>query len=609
MPNTNVFGLDPSGKPHQSNNTRRNSEQEKELSEFWGDNRNTKNGSIPVRNAAPTQNATRKASPTATATRKAAAPTATATRRAAAPTATATRRASAPAATSTRKAAPAAATQKAQSSIPNTSNSDSGWITPKPRKGRQQRPTPAPGELERRMENDNLIPKGRSRMVNSDNKYTDVALTKHRQMAFYDCLNNTDRDTYGLTGVTYRKKMTEPELQALHRYLKENDKFFPNNFFSYETMEAASQVLCRWPRPSEMARLSQIFHLGIDTSYFTGMMSVGGSDIALLVGTQAENFSAITEKYNLLYMWMSPIPRTRRNQDYHHWIFAYGKEQGSVIAALQDLYTKVEDAGYDVKMKADNRVLLAKRNMYHKDTPFGEEEFDKSVDLEDPGLAIIDLKSGHLNADDDAVSNYLDDLPNRLPAFAQRHRRHISKGKEIRKKTHRKDKAVKEGKASKDCIAEKAQYFKEFENLTNKQATEKAIKQCNDPRMQQRIRNPKTNRMSTPKEQYNSLYGPQAGRLNAIREREENAAQTQRQAQRQTRRPQPTLNPNARPFVQPTQNQQPTNRSMRPNARIFTPRYPTIGQADRLEQQTRASERTAARTTRSNRGQPNKLTT
>ena len=147
------------------------------------------------------------------------------------------------------------------------------------------------------------------------------------------------RSKYGLGGVKKETKMTDAEVEGLATYLGElgllKDKA---TYLSGKTMSQAAKLLCRWPRPSEIARLAinHAPHLGRlqchSASVKFRFLEEGpnkGKRFAKLIGAQGTKLIGLTERNNLLYSWAS-----WGADDYT--LHLYGKTMADVEAATAD---------------------------------------------------------------------------------------------------------------------------------------------------------------------------------------------------------------------------------------------------------------------------------
>lgn len=136
------------------------------------------------------------------------------------------------------------------------------------------------------------------------------------------------RDRYGLADVGYGEKMTKAQVQGMMRYLREERAIDGmEDLLTHRAMSAAAQVLCRWPRPSELARAIQGMNPGKrakEAFYFSNTVKVKGSGIGRFIGKNGVNLYRLTEAADLLYIWVKPSPG-RRDE---HLIYMYASAGG-----------------------------------------------------------------------------------------------------------------------------------------------------------------------------------------------------------------------------------------------------------------------------------------
>lgn len=140
---------------------------------------------------------------------------------------------------------------------------------------------------------------------------------------------------YGLAGVQYGRKMTDAQLAGLRQYMKDKyDAYLdaahppmsPSCWLTYQGLFAASQALCRWPRPSELGRLAVMgglkpfaysvavapvrYDAELDRRTSKNQMPWQEQDRtarARLVGQLGANFAAIAASFrSVLYIWLHP---------------------------------------------------------------------------------------------------------------------------------------------------------------------------------------------------------------------------------------------------------------------------------------------------------------
>ena len=103
-----------------------------------------------------------------------------------------------------------------------------------------------------------------------------------RLAAFDQCAERQGgvREERQLSGVTYAKKLTPTQLGGLYGYLKNAGVASFRALVTYQGLEAAGAVLCRWPRPSELLRLARKYRADGDDDtprrYHTLVVTLSG---------------------------------------------------------------------------------------------------------------------------------------------------------------------------------------------------------------------------------------------------------------------------------------------------------------------------------------------
>lgn len=188
------------------------------------------------------------------------------------------------------------------------------------------------------------------------------SVPKTRGEAFALCRDETMkelRQRYALSGVKYNTQMTDDELRGLWEYLGAADIDSMNALLTYDGMDTASQILCRWPRPSELGRLSWM--LGQKKlMYYRAVLKVkaevkddeknpqgyANRTFGRIVGPMGSNFIGMTKNHDLMYLWMHHVTDRAVDSFRQRQIFVYAKNRGDLDAGLQ----AIEDylASFDI---------------------------------------------------------------------------------------------------------------------------------------------------------------------------------------------------------------------------------------------------------------------
>ena len=166
--------------------------------------------------------------------------------------------------------------------------------------------------------------------------------------SFRRCSADTEalRSRFGLAEVSYHASMDEAQIDGLVAFLKEAG-VSPNNLLTYKNMHLMSQVLCRWPRPRELAEASRKMYAasrgksgGLPVYYVTYFFldAVDDADakeidsrLGAFVGREGRNLSELTEKNNVMYMWVKKVSGSQTRVLYVYSRNALGEERKRAI--------------------------------------------------------------------------------------------------------------------------------------------------------------------------------------------------------------------------------------------------------------------------------------
>ena len=118
------------------------------------------------------------------------------------------------------------------------------------------------------------------------------------------------REAAGLGGVTYGHKLSTAQVEGLAGLLEGLGYKSPDEVLTYGACKAASDVLCRWPRPSELSRvLKYLGHEKCEYYHLRQSLSlVKGARWGAVVGSKGSNLIEMTEGASghgeLLYAWL-----------------------------------------------------------------------------------------------------------------------------------------------------------------------------------------------------------------------------------------------------------------------------------------------------------------
>ena len=119
-----------------------------------------------------------------------------------------------------------------------------------------------------------------------------------------------------LSGVRYATKMTDDEIKSLLRWAYarwkrggggDNKEGMVANLMTYKGMAAAARVLCRWPRPSELARI--VAAADMPPMEYTRMTVTFEAKIPIgkLIGPKGQHLINLTHNHRLLYAWVKKL--------------------------------------------------------------------------------------------------------------------------------------------------------------------------------------------------------------------------------------------------------------------------------------------------------------
>lgn len=239
----------------------------------------------------------------------------------------------------------------------------------------------------------------------------DVPLSRERMRQLVRCQEGDAkalRERYGLDGVTYSSRLTKSETEALHEYLMDNGVLSPSDVLTYGAMKTASDILCRWPRPSELAQLLVRYQrnadVSVDFTYYTGVFGVTGRNIGGFVGKLGERFIHLMKQYDLMYVWLSSRSRKQPAPNGNDtvggipppkFVMIYGDDRDVVIDAMRDLAAQARELpGVDLY---DDVGVLVPRSLLNE-SDYGDDEKSFREFRDDVGSEPVALNA-------DAVEN------------------------------------------------------------------------------------------------------------------------------------------------------------------------------------------------------------
>lgn len=115
----------------------------------------------------------------------------------------------------------------------------------------------------------------------------------------------------------YDKRLTSAEAKQVQRWLVSVNVGSSNELLTHRGMSKAAELMCRWPRPSELAVM--VGHMGdmsAPLSYHRMSVRVSqlskakgkgqgeGGNVGQFVGPLGNNFNRISKQCDLMYMWL-----------------------------------------------------------------------------------------------------------------------------------------------------------------------------------------------------------------------------------------------------------------------------------------------------------------
>ena len=117
-----------------------------------------------------------------------------------------------------------------------------------------------------------------------------------READFNDCASKREP---AFAGVELKdKKMSDAEIDALRGFVERGDI----DLLSYDGLERVSKAICRWPRPSEIARVLK--DARIKYAMASASFSLTSGSLGRVIGSKGANLIDFTRKHGLLYAWV-----------------------------------------------------------------------------------------------------------------------------------------------------------------------------------------------------------------------------------------------------------------------------------------------------------------
>lgn len=227
-----------------------------------------------------------------------------------------------------------------------------------------------------------------------DNNFN-VAVSEERKRAWNKCVNEhakENRKEYRVSKVKYSYPMTPAQTKKASVFVSEHLNINESNvedLFKYDTMKRLSdELLCRWPRPSELTKIARILSDG-DSSYlnsldfFTGILHVEAKsegEFGKIVGKLGRNFNSLTDEFDLMYIWLTDTNEVDETKSFpiKKEVLLYGLDADNVIHAVIELAN-----GMNKNKIRPSRGTLVKRLMDKTYGGMGRDDIGKDDDIQE----------------------------------------------------------------------------------------------------------------------------------------------------------------------------------------------------------------------------------
>lgn len=168
-------------------------------------------------------------------------------------------------------------------------------------------------------------------------------MSKHRLSVFDTCkLNTASLRGNALvqdSAFTYDTKLTNSDACKVQRWLHRKGVRTSQDLLSHDGMQKAMELMCRWPRPSELFMMIGCVPITASSfaavnKYYRMCVQVSASDhraFGRLVGTLGTNFNELGEDFDLMYIWLHSVSPGRSQ------IVMYAQHEANLHAALKAL--------------------------------------------------------------------------------------------------------------------------------------------------------------------------------------------------------------------------------------------------------------------------------
>lgn len=165
-------------------------------------------------------------------------------------------------------------------------------------------------------------------------------MSQGRLDAFDKCKESSQllAKTFDLTGVKYGAKLTPNQITGLANFLTGEKINTLDKLMRYSALKTADKILCRFPRPSELARVAiemGVLDKSMGKPYWRACVHLDHTgdkqkkNAGKLVGIKGANLISLTEEHDLLYAWL-------KHEDVRKYcLCVYAKKEADVRRAAE----------------------------------------------------------------------------------------------------------------------------------------------------------------------------------------------------------------------------------------------------------------------------------
>lgn len=179
-------------------------------------------------------------------------------------------------------------------------------------------------------------------------------MSKYRLSVFDTCKLNTtslrrDADVPD-TAFMYDTKLTNKHACSVQQWLAGKGVSTSQSLLTYNGMQRAMELMCRWPRPSELFMMIGCMPVNKSSTtavknYYRMCIQVSATDrraFGKLVGTLGTNFIGLGERNDLMYIWLHQISRGKSQ------VVMYAQYEANLNKALKALGPLAQRCGVSI---------------------------------------------------------------------------------------------------------------------------------------------------------------------------------------------------------------------------------------------------------------------